>query len=184
MLMRITEDVIVMKHSDPAAFAKFFKWVSASVATASKRIEGGGDTGGPLEGLPQGVETAHPGQERAAAVPDRYVYLHARCLADGRFYVLRFGKQPAGNYAGVASHPVDDFETEEAAAAGGLKVSVSQLTNPPPCPYCKNPLWAKCRNGHVHCCPQYTGSKTFTCPWCKVTDNYVFATFDVGRGRG
>ncbi len=172
-----------MKKADESAFARFFRWVSASVATASKRIEGGAD-GGALAGLPPDVEVVEPGQQREGAVPDRYVFLHARCVKDGRFYVIRFGKQAGGNYAGIAGHPVDDFETEEAATGGGLKVSVSQLQSPPPCPYCGNALWAKCRNGHVHCCPQYTGSINLTCPWCHVTDSYVFANFDVGRGRG
>jgi uncharacterized protein YegL len=183
-LMRITEEVIVLTKADEAAFARFFKWVSASVTTASKRIEGDPLSGGPLAGLPYGVEVAQPGQSAPTPSSDRYVFLHSRCVKDGRFYIIRFGKQGSGNYAGVAGHPIDDFETEDAATGGGLKVSVSQLQNPPPCPYCHNVLWAKCRNGHVHCCPQYQGTITLTCPWCKVQDSYVFANFDVGRGKG
>src|SRR5262249_46500705 len=149
--------------------ARFFKWVSASVATASKRIEGGPEGGGVagVAGLPpeaeKAKETREEGPPREAPMVDRDVFPHGPRLRDGRFYILRFGKQPDGNYRGVAGHPVEDFETEE-VGAGGLKVSVNQLHAPPPCPYCSNPLWAKCRNGHVHCCPQYTGSKTLTCP--------------------
>src|SRR5215210_8373809 len=38
-LRRITETVLVIKQAEPASFAEFFKWVSASVSTASQKLE-------------------------------------------------------------------------------------------------------------------------------------------------
>lgn len=195
-LRRVAETVLVMPRLAPGAFKQFFKWVSASVSTVSQRIGGPEELGLALPHLPEGVEMAAPANAPLAAppparLPDRHVFLHSRCVKSGAFYLIRYaradGEASPSQYHGAGSFLVTDFELDApgtAAAAGKPQVSNSQLVGTPPCASCGDPLWAKCVNGHVHCCPQYEGSVVLTCPWCRKTDTYSARTFDVGRGRG
>jgi uncharacterized protein YegL len=190
-LRRITPTVLVIKDIEPAAFAEFFKWVSASVSTASQKIEGAGDKALNLPNLPDNVQVAQA-EAGAGGVPvqDRYVFIHARCVKSRGFYILRYGKTGVGTgrnsmYRAVAAHRVDDFEFGE--GGGGrlnLQISADNLQGSAPCPYCQNEVWAMCSNGHVHCCPMAPGILTLTCPWCNKTDRYGEGSFEVGRGIG
>jgi uncharacterized protein YegL len=193
-LYRITETVILLKQITPGTFAKFFQWISASVSTASQRLEFAGETGVALPTLPSDcMEIPQNGKQLSAITANRHVFLHAKCVQNRGFYLLRYSK--AGEklglfenskpvYQAVTSHPVEDFEFETGKQAKGLQVSTEQLHDFQPCPYCGNNLWAMCTNGHVHCCPEYQGSVTLTCPWCNTTDTYIAQNFNVQRGAG
>ncbi|HJT76699.1 MAG TPA: TerY-C metal binding domain-containing protein [Gemmataceae bacterium] len=194
-LRRVTPTVVAMKGTDAASFGKFFKWVSASVSSASQSLGGAGDKGVSLPGLPDDcLEVARPGQAREGPVPDRFVFLHARCVKSGAFYVARFAKQEGRKgllgsgkpvYRGVAGHLVEDFDFGPAGEGAGLNVSTECLDAPPACPACRNPLLGSCASGHLHCCPPLEGTVQLTCPWCKVAGTYGNAGFfDVGRGAG
>ncbi len=194
VLRRITPTVVAMKSVDSVSFSEFFKWVSASVSTASLGLSGAGEQGIRLPDLPQEhLEVTNPGEQRSAPVPDRHVFLHARCVKDGRFYIMRFAKQETGGgllrrgqttYKGVAAHMVEDLDAEGAGAQAGPSVQASRLDEPPPCPYCGNAIWAMCDCGKVHCAPMVKGKITLTCPWCKASGEYALGDFSVGRGTG
>ncbi|MDZ8078277.1 MAG: TerY-C metal binding domain-containing protein [Nostoc sp. DcaGUA01] len=193
-LRRITETVIVLKQATPDTFAKFFKWISASVSVASERIETATEQGVALPRLPEDcMEIPQPGKPAEVITSERQIFLHAKCVKNSGFYLLRYVKSGnrdqllgLGNsqdiYKAIATHAVKEFEFEENGQ--GLQVSTTQLEDFQPCPYCSNQLWAMCSQGHVHCCPEYQGSLTLTCPWCNTTDTYAAQNFDVGRGRG
>jgi uncharacterized protein YegL len=192
-LRRITESVLVLKDAEPAAFAAFFRWVSASISTASQRLDGGGG-GANIEApnLPPNVEVATPAQEQRP-VPDRYVFLHLRCVKNGEFYILRYEKQKGSERAGqrgamykaVEAHQVADFDFGQGEqGTPQLQVSSNQLQGSQPCPYCRSQAWAMCANGHLHCYPNVRERLSLTCPWCKVVSVYAADTFDVGRGVG
>lgn len=186
-LRRISETVLVLKEAESKAFANFFKWVSASISTASQKIDAAPGQNINAPNLPAGMEVVQPGQQHQAPVSDRYVFLHLRCVKNRGFYILRYEKQDGSGllYKGVAAHALDDFEFapgEEKQMS--LQVSTDSLKGAHPCPYCQNPLWAMCANDHLHCCPRLMGAVTLTCPWCNVTDSYGAASFDVGRGVG
>ncbi|MBC7910076.1 MAG: VWA domain-containing protein [Pyrinomonadaceae bacterium] len=189
-LRRITETVLVIKDTEPASFSEFFKWVSASVSTASQKIEGAGERGLGLPNLPDNVQVAQAGDGRGAPDPDRYIFIHARCVKNRGFYILRYGKVGHGQgrnaiYQAVAAHRVDDFEFDQTAQGKmNLQISADNLQDAAPCPYCQNPVWAMCGNGHVHCCPLAAGTLSLTCPWCNKTDRYGEGSFEVGRGIG
>lgn len=181
-LRRITESVLRLDSENPAAFKHLFSWVSASVSTASMGVSGGSGEGVALPPPGEGMELA-PTQHQP---PDsnRYVFLHGRCIRDKKFFLYRYMKQNDGLYAGVKSHAIDEATFDFASGGGELKVSSESLGDPAPCPYCQNPGWGMCSNGHVHCTPEITGRMDLTCPWCNVTDTYAAGSFDVGRGAG
>ena len=194
-LRRITETVLLMKGTNAGAFAQFFKWVSASVSTASQKLEQGGAHGLGLPNPPEGVEIASAAAgplSRGAA--DRQVFLHTRCMKTKGFYLIRYVRNSEGQgraesgaspvYRAAAAHKVEDFESDAEGESPRLKVSNENLVGSPACPYCGNGIWGMCPKGHVHCCPEYSGSVTLTCPWFGITCSYSQNRFDVGRGVG
>src|ERR1051325_5484765 len=114
-LRRVTEAVVVMNKADETSFAKFFKWVSASVSTASQALERSGEQGVRLPDLPADcLEVANKETAKKKVAPNKYFFLHCRCVRNGAFYLLRFlqgektgffgfGKTP---YKCVAAHPL------------------------------------------------------------------------------
>jgi uncharacterized protein YegL len=185
-LRRLTETVLLLKDSEGGTFGSFFKWVSASISTASQKIDAMSGQNITASNLPTGLEVAPAGLRRETTVADRFVFLHLRCVGNRGFYLLRFERQVGAVplYKGVAAHALNDFEFALGATQTGLQVSTNSLQGASPCPYCKNPLWAKCAKGHLHCCPGLAGAVTLTCPWCDVTDSYGTAGFNVGGGVG
>jgi uncharacterized protein YegL len=188
-LRRITETVLVLNENQPNAFGNFFKWVSASVSMTSQKIETGGGQPITAPTLPAGVEAATSGRE--TPLPDRWVFLHLRCVQNRGFYILRHERTGAAGYGSspeyiaTAAHAVNDFEFQPGEETPqSLQVSSDSLIGTQPCPYCQNPIWAKCAKGHLHCCPRLEGSVTLTCPWCNATASYGAGSFDVGRGVG
>ena len=188
-LRRITDNVLVLKGGETGAFANFFKWVSASISTASQRIDTSGGQAITAPRLPAGVEGAQPGAGTPAS--DRFVFIHLRCVKSRGFYILRHEKvdsvrpgAPAA-YRATIAHPIDDFDFQPGEEdQTTLQVSSDLLEGSQPCPYCQNPTWAMCGKSHLHCSPRLQGAVTLTCPWCNVTDQYGAASFDVGRGVG
>ena len=192
-LQKITSTVVVMKNMDEVSFSEFFKWVSASVSTASQGLESSGERGVALPDLPkERLEVVREGVEDSEATSDRYMFLHIKCVKDGAFYIARYEKimkaGPMGGqtlYKGTQSHPVQDFDFGSDSKGEGMKVNINKLLEPPPCPYCGNAIMAICECGRIHCAPAFQGMTTLTCPWCKVTGTYGAAgNLDIGRGRG
>lgn len=195
-LSQITDEVLLAKDMNPETLKQLFKWVSASVATASQAIETTGESKFNLEKLPtEYIEKASKTDMAKEPSDDEFVFLHSKCVESKRFYIMRFGQyetkkglfglRKGTSYVGVASHPVDDFDFSSTGSESNLKISVEQLDLPPECPYCNNSLWGMCSCGRIHCVPgDYGGSIELTCSWCNQTNTYEAGTFDVGRGRG
>jgi uncharacterized protein YegL len=192
-LRRITGTVVAMKDLDEDSFSKFFKWVSASVSTASQGLEVAGDQGVRLPDLPdECLEVAGKRESRDAPMSDRYIFLHVKCEKNKSFYIARYAKQTKSGsdlrsnlYQGVAGHPVDDFDFDEVSGGKELKIKVENLGVPPACPYCKNSWLAVCQCGKIHCSPIVQRTINLTCPWCGTTSTYAPAgNMDIGRGRG
>lgn len=188
-LKRITDDVLLAKDLKSETFKNIFKWVSASVSTASKSIETAGYSTVTLEKFPNAcIEKASEKDFLHESAQDKYLFLHSKCIKHNQFYIMRFqlDSEKSRIYKGVASHKVEsfDFLTHQGGKAD-LKISVDKLTASPLCPYCGNTFWAMCSCGAVHCFPAKAKEGiTLTCPWCNVTNTYTSGHFDVGRGLG
>ncbi|MDR0611521.1 MAG: VWA domain-containing protein [Planctomycetaceae bacterium] len=197
-LRRITEFVVTGTEANQETLSTFFKWISASVATASQSVDQTGESKISLEKIPQNdnikiVDETTPQQQ---IEPNRFVFLHNKCVKTKKFYIQKFmksGQQAAGFlglgkkdlYQGAGAFPLDDFE--QLGSGGGVSVSSDLLDVPNPCPYCSNETWALCSCGKTHCAPKIKNANdiiTLTCPWCNQTATYGLSSFSVGGGGG
>ena len=117
--------------------------------------------------------------------PGKYAFLHARCVRDRRFYIMRFAMKTrddrlpseSGVYFGTGAHIVDHFDFEPDDPSGAPSFSANQLREPPACPCCGGPYWCMCGCGKIHCAPRpATPVITLTCPWCGGTGTYEFGS--------
>lgn len=182
-LRRLTDQVLLARDLQPETFLSLFRLVSASVATASRALDGR------LEiALEKGITHATEADETRRSERDRSIYLHARCMKTRAFYVMRFRKHGKGKetrYEPVGASAVELFDEGEPQSPEELRVSTDQLDGATPCPCCSHPSWARCACGRIHCCPAPTeGRMTLTCPWCGRRGEYQAGTFDVRRGQG
>jgi uncharacterized protein YegL len=184
-MRRLSDQVILARDLDANTLKSLFRWVSASVATASQAVDGKREI---VFEKGAGLTLATPSDDARRVEPNRYLFLHARCVRDRTVYIMRYRKKGAGAsapYEAVASHPVTAFEEDPSGAPSGLSISTDRLEGSSPCPGCANPFWAMCSCGRVHCCPALDeDSVTLTCPWCRKTGDYSEYDFDVGRGSG
>ena len=190
-LRRITGTVLTMNDPAPGTFKQFFKWVSASISSASQKIATADEKGTALPNLPPEVGVAQAGQPRATPVPDRFKFVHIRCGKSGQFAVQRFEKVSEGRrmfgggkavYQGVAAHPVNDFDfTTSGPRTAAAQTGADQLQRVPPCPYCGNQQFAVCDCGKIFC---IAGPGKYTCPWCNRPAEFGGAASGVGTGAG
>jgi uncharacterized protein YegL len=183
VLRSITDIVLQMPQLTPEAFRKFFVWLSASVQSASARLEtGGGKEPINMPNLPSGIEVAPQSQGEWDPTP-RQVFLHARCSKSKRPYLMRFGLRPYDKrYEAIAAHPLDALEEGD----GDLlpPINSSLLDGCPKCPYCENPMVIMCPCGALFCgSPKQSGP--INCPACKAQlvagDG---SSFDIKRSQG
>jgi uncharacterized protein YegL len=197
-LRKITDLVITGAEMNQDTLTKFFKWVSASVATASQSVDKTGDAKINLEKFPQddNIKVADETTPQHKIEPNRFVFLHHKCVKTKKFYIQKYtknGKKRTGFlgfgqkeiYQAAGAFPLDDFEEPE--SKNNISIAANLLTEPDACPYCGNKNWAMCSCGKTHCSPDSTDTKgkiTLTCPWCNQTNIYEMANFNVGGGGG
>ena len=193
LLRTLTADVIVFNDAAPDAFARFLKWVTASIQNQSQSVNAGRDGKVSLAkaepGLLAPVEAAE-GLTPFAGVDDRFVVLVGKCMKTKLPYLLKYQKRGergggGANYSLVAAVPAKNsyFDLSEGVSSG-TSVSTQNLEGFPLCPHCGAKFSvARCRCGSMHC---IEGAGTFTCTWCGNSDYYeiIDTGFDVDRGRG
>lgn len=184
-LLRITETVVSLRGGGAEELGRFFQWVSASIATASRKFGEGGGEGISLPNLPQGMDVATR-EQAGPPVDPRFLFLHSRCVRDGAFCLMRFRRVQgdSGQYQWVASQALDDFDFGPEKKGRGTAVSSEALLGPAPCPCCGNKWWGTCAAGHLHCYPETQEALTLTCPWCRRTAQYASGAFRLGSGSG
>ena len=196
-LSRITELVVLGKAANQETFAKFFRWVSSSVAVASQSVDQAEETKLSLDKFPQDddLKIVDESTPVPPVIQNRFVFLHCRCTKTRQFYLMKYARsdEKSGGFFGIGSSniykaagafPLDDFE--QAAKGAGVTVSINQLDKIEPCPYCHNAMSAHCVCGKIHCCPELTRNTVeLTCPWCGNRGTYGLSDgFSIGAGGG
>ncbi|MEX2215214.1 MAG: TerY-C metal binding domain-containing protein [Phycisphaeraceae bacterium] len=190
MLGRITSTIVRLKGMEGGNFKQFFKWVSASVSSASQKLNQSADAPVGLPDMPREMEVANPAEQGEAPEADRFVFLHAKCSKSRQFYICRYvkaGMEKAGMfkkravYQPVGNHRVDDFDFGDGKGSA-MSVPVESLHGILPCPYCSGPGMAICEQCNKLSCV-YNNNPT--CGWCGFSGALGSAAGgSVGRGRG
>ncbi|MBA4064896.1 MAG: hypothetical protein C0501_14515 [Isosphaera sp.] len=179
-LREVSDIVLMMNDLSPEGFKKFFVWLSASVQTASVKME---RATGPIEmpPLPAGVRV--PDEREEFDPTPRQVFLHARCQTTKKPFLMRFGRRPwDGRYEAIASHPLDVLESD----AGDFlpPINTSMLDGCPPCPHCENPAAGACPCGTLFC-NAVNPKGPVVCPTCRAQLTAGGGgSFDIRRSMG
>lgn len=194
-LAQITDDILLLKDTDPESFSQFFKWVTASVRTTSMSVgenEGDGIRLAPLAGI--NLEKVDP-REYHAPVDENFAILHGRCQTTGQDYLVKYARRTlSAQWAAVAetpgfklvgAYPVDR-DTYTAFSSGSLsKINTRGLRGVPACPCCGNQHGVVvCECGNVMCASEGDSSP---CPWCGMLGTLGQGDpegMDIARGLG
>jgi uncharacterized protein YegL len=186
LLRRITDIVLAMKDLSPQAWRKVFVWLTASVQTTSQALEMGKEGQAVnLPPLPDDVLEVAPVSTGIKDPRPRQLFLHARCSASRKPYLMRFARRPNGDrYAALCAHPLEDVQDEGGGTAPPA-INTALLDGCPACPYCENPAVVMCACGALSCCAG-TAEGAFTCPSCRQSGTLGPAghAFDVRQSRG
>lgn len=194
-LAQITNDILLLKETDPESFSKFFKWVTASIKTTSMSVsEQNTDEVklAPTTGI--NLEKVDP-REHRATVDENFVVLHGRCQTTKQDYLVKYAKrmQPleglemfnATDFKLVGAYPIDK-ETYAALSNGeSSKINTAELVGVPACPCCGNQLGVVvCECGNIFCVGENSHN---ACPWCGMQGELGSVApggMDITRGLG
>lgn len=165
-LGQIADVCIHMRDLSQDSFAKFFVWMSASVQSLS--IEAGDRVNLDKIPLRDGLDLLDSTSSIRPAVTAS-LYFHVRCRNTRKTYLLRYAPSSGGEtYTATEAHQLpDDFLSEGAMPRPGI--SSSCLRGFLACPYCGNPVWAKCGNCEQLFCDSLDSNEPVTCPNCETT---------------
>jgi uncharacterized protein YegL len=184
-LRQVTDITMVMNDLSPEAWRKVFVWLSASVSSASVKLNSGdGQSPFAMPDLPSELTYVPAGSTSYRDPTPRQVFLTALCQKSRRPYLMRFARQ--GNnrtYTAIASHKLEKIEEGDGDFLPPINSSL--LDGCPGCPYCANEIAATCPCGAVFCeSPHNHGSAT--CPKCNSTLGFGGSGggFDIQRSQG
>lgn len=174
-LAQITENILLLKDTDPKSFSEFFKWVSDSIKASSMSVT---DYGSDELRLPSttgiNLEKVNPAQH---SDPDEnFVVLHGRCQTTHGDYLVKYARKDnffnenfASYYRGpgfrlVGAYPVNGAKYQQLSSGEEASVNTSSLTGVPACPCCGNQLGVVvCECGKIFCVGE---NGDHACPWC------------------
>ena len=188
ILGQLTEDVLLLKDTDPESFKKFFKWITASIQTTSQSVSDTASDGiklAPTAGI--NLEKAEPG--RIHKTDENFAVLRARCQNTKGDFLIKYtrrleslgieGMEKFGSvsFRLTGAYPIDRERYERLSDGQGSRINTLELFGVPTCPCCGNQTGAViCECGGLFCVGDET---TNTCPWCGMT-----GTLTRGDGRG
>ena len=195
---RITENVLLLKNADAESFAKFFKWVTASIKTSSVSVSETNNDELHLAPITNGYlsKIDLKNHLQPAKVDENFAVLIAKCQTTKRPYLIKYQKRLSPSlylgieanvldYRLVGAYPVDNsyFELTD-DTPNSSTVNTSSLVGFPTCPCCGNQYgFSHCACGKVLC----TGDEEIThCPWCGTAAKFSFAegSANINRTRG
>lgn len=200
-LAQITDDILLLKETDPESFSRFFKWISASIQTTSMAVNDGNDevklaptTGINLEKVDTTAANAKDLTDNGSA-DENFVVLHGRCQNTGRDYLAKYSNVEFGDmkshgyrqtgYRLVGAYPVDNETYASLSDGRQASINTIELTGVPTCPCCGNQLGVVvCECGRIFC---VGNSRSNKCPWCGMVGelgNGGPGGMDITRGLG
>lgn len=177
-LGQITDNVLLLKDTDPESFSKFFKWITASIQTTSQSVS---DTStdelklAPTSGI--NLDKVDPSVQ--TKVDENFAVLRSRCQTTRKDFLIKYarrleslGIEGMEQFGSVSfrlqgAYPIDRERYEALSDGQGSRINTLELLGVPTCPCCGNQTGAViCQCGGLFCVGDDT---TNTCPWCGVT---------------
>ena len=196
-LSKLTDDVLLFKNTDAAAYKSFFKWITDSIKKNSESVSNnstGFDLAKPTDDSLSKIDLKkHP--TGGGNIDPNFVVFTAKCAQSKRPYLIKYQKQVKPSllsglnlttlsYNLAGAYAIDESYFNLSGKGTAIRINSGELTGAPPCPCCGNDIgFAMCRCGKVHCIGEAT---TQTCPWCGNEGQYGMGDggFDVGRAVG
>lgn len=193
-LAQITNDILLLKETDPESFSKFFKWVTASIKTTSMSVsEQNADEVklAPTTGI--SLEKVDPNKHQGC-VDENFVVLHGRCQTTAQDYLIKYARRSMmpgyemydnSDFKLVGAYPIDKETYASLSLGSQTKINTMALTGVPACPCCGNQLGVVvCECGNIFCVGE---NKTNECPWCGLQGTLGHggpSGMDITRGLG
>ncbi len=194
-LSQITDDILLLKETDPESFSKFFKWVTASIKTTSMSVsEQSSDEVklAPTTGI--SLEKVNP-REHTQNVDENFVVLHGRCQNTKNDYLIKYAKRyhslegvemfGPSEFKLVGAYPIDKESYASLSAGQNARINTKELRGVPTCPCCGNQYGVVvCECGEIFCVGDQTENE---CPWCGMhgeLGSCGSAGMDITRGLG
>lgn len=197
ILGRITENVLLLKNTDPESFKKFFKWVTASIKTSSVSVSESNDDKLQLAPITNGYLSKIDLEKfKPTKIDENFAVILAKCQTTQRPYLIKYQKRVVPSqlsefgmnvleYKLVGAYPVDQtyFDLTDQTKSDKT-IDTSSLVGFPSCPCCGNQYgFSHCACGNILC----TGDEEVTkCPWCGVQAHFGFGggNMNITRARG
>lgn len=189
ILAQLTDQVLLLAHTDQESYKQFFKWITASISTSSMSITEMQDEGMHLAPLKDNtlskidIQKSKPGK-----VDENFAVILGRCQTNGHPYLIKYQKRLTPSfieilhsnvldYKLVGAYPIEeDYFNLADSTQTNRTISTDELVGFPTCPCCGNQYgFSYCSCGNIMC----TGEEKISeCPWC-----HTKARFNVGEGN-
>lgn len=185
---KITENVLLLKNTDPESFKKFFKWVTASIKTSSISVSELKDDGLHLAPITNGyLSKIDLEKVFNKKIDENFAVILAKCQTTKKPYLIKYQKRLSPcefielsmntvDYKLVGAYQIDNtyFDLSDSEQINNV-INTSELVGFPNCPCCGNQYGiSHCSCGNIMCTGEEEISK---CPWCGIE-----ARFGVGEG--
>ena len=194
-LAQITDDILLLKETDPESFGKFFRWITASIKTTSMSVSEQNTDAvklAPTTGISlEKVDT----RENRYTPDEKFVVLHGRCQTTRQDYLVKYARRNRPmegleminsiDFRLVGAYPIDRETYTSLSDGKPTKINTTELVGVPACPCCGNQLGVVvCECGSIFCVGE---SNTNVCPWCGIQGTLGAADpggMDITRGLG
>ena len=197
-LAQITDDILLLKETDPESFTQFFKWVTASIKTTSMSVsEQNVDEVklAPTSGI--NLEKVNPNElkQETHEVDENFVVLHGKCQTTKNEYLIKYAKRHTPiegvelfhttDFKLVGAYPIDKESYAALSSGNRTKINTLELVGVPACPCCGNQHGAVlCECGGLFCVGEQSHNE---CPWCGMKGELGYGGpqgMDITRGLG
>lgn len=174
-LGQLTENVLILKKTNPESFNQFFKWVTASIKTTSMSVS---EQNTDELKLPSssGINLEKADLANPGAVDENFVVLHGRCQSTKQEYLVKYAKRLDAlgiegletfrslDFKLVGAYPINGETYKSLSNNSENRINTTELVGMPSCPCCGNQLGVVvCDCGKIFCVGE---QRSNACPWC------------------
>ncbi len=195
-LAQLTDNVLLLKHTDAESFRQFFKWVTASIKTTSMSVSEQATDELKLPSTHDiNLEKVDSGHAQRA--DENFVVLHGRCQTTKQEYLVKYAKRldtlgiegleglNGIDFRLVGAYTIDKESYKSLSLNSERRINTMELVGVPTCPCCGNQLGVVvCECGKIFCVGEQAN---VTCPWCGMKGQLSQGEscgMDISRGIG